>query len=105
LTFASAVLCGLAASCVSQPPPSIKSDQPEQAIPAIESEVRAGHKSAIPYLVRDLQSYDSAMRMYAIDGLRRLTGQDFGYVYYEEPELRQPAVERWNQWLAEQPAQ
>lgn len=87
---------------MSHPPPSIKSDKADQAIPAIKTQVAAGDKSAIPYLVHDLVSEDSAVRMYAIDGLRRLTGQDLGYLYYAEPDARKPAVDRWNKWLAQQ---
>ena len=100
-----AALCILVASCASSPSsPSIKSDAPDRAIPAIKSETAAGNKKAIPYLVHDLESTDAAERMYAIDGLRRLTGQDFGYVYYEETDQRQPAVDQWKHWLAEHPS-
>jgi len=39
------------------------------------------------------------VRFYAINGLRRLTGDDFGYHYYDEKEQRQPAVARWQRWV------
>jgi hypothetical protein len=94
------VLCGLSVSC--RDAPSISSSNPDRLVPAIKIAVRTGDRSAIPFMVRDLESDDSAVRMYAIDGLHRLTGQDFGYVYFADDSLRKPAVERWQRWLAQQ---
>ncbi len=31
-----------------------------------------------------------------------MTGQTFGYHYYEDETEREPAVEKWNQWWASQ---
>ena len=95
-----ASLCGLGLSCIARDTPSITSNDPDCLIPAIKSSVAAGDRRVIPYLVADLSSDDSAVRFYAIDGLKRLTGQDFGYVFYACDADRQPAVQRWQQWLA-----
>jgi hypothetical protein len=97
------VLCGLAASCVGRDPPSISSDEPDRLVPAIKIAASTGDRHAIPYLVKNLDSDDSAVRMYAIEGLRRLTGQDLGYVFYADCDVRKPAVARWKQWLSEHP--
>ena len=78
---------------VSDPDPSVK-------IPAIEQAVHDKDQSALPQLVRDLDSDDPAVRFYAIQGLRRLTGQDLGYAYYLDQDQRQAAVRQWQQWLA-----
>jgi len=95
---------GLCVSCVGRDTPSIKSPDPDRLVPAIKTDVSKGDRNAIPYMVKDLESDDPAVRMYAIDGLRRMTGQDFGYVYYAAPEDRKPALERWRLWLELQPA-
>lgn len=50
-------------------------------------------------LVDRLEDEDEAVRMFAIAGLDRLTGERFGYVAYIGPQRRQPAVERWREYL------
>jgi len=95
------VLCGAMGSCIGRDPPSITSRNPDQLIPAIKAGVAAKDRQIIPYLVQDLRSDDSAVRFYAIDGLRRLTGQDLGYVYYAEEDDRKAAAGRWDRWLSE----
>jgi hypothetical protein len=71
-------------------------------IPAIKSAVAHKDKSAVKQLVTDLNNEDAAIRFYAIEGLRRLTGQTFDYRYYDDERDRQPAVQRWKAWLSEQ---
>ena len=79
---------------VHHPDPSIK-------IPAIKIAVARRDLSAARQLVKDLESDDAAVRFYAISGLRRLTGESFGYLYYEDPEQREPALKQWQAWLAQ----
>ena len=72
-------------------------------IPAFKHAVEADDRAALPEMVRDLDDDDAAVRLYAIEGLRRLSeGEDFGYRYYDDAEARKPAVEKWRQWLKEQ---
>ncbi|MGH7179237.1 MAG: hypothetical protein ACREJC_17805 [Tepidisphaeraceae bacterium] len=78
---------------VTDPDPSVK-------IPAIKKSVETHDTKAAAQLVKDLDSDDPAVRFYAIDALRRLTGQTFGYVYYEDEEERADAVKKWQQWLS-----
>jgi hypothetical protein len=56
-------------------------------------------------MVEDLSSDDAAVRMFAIGGLRRLTGETFGYNYYDDEDAREPAVKKWQEWLAAQQQQ
>jgi len=95
------ILLGLAVSCASHDKPAIASTHAAELIPAIKSEVNAGHRGVIPYLVAGLENGDAAVRLCAIEGLQRLTGQDFGYEYYADEADRRPAVEQWKQWLSE----
>ena len=67
--------------------------------PAIKQAVDDDQLAAVPKLVKDLDDEDSAVRFYAIEGLRRLTGRTFDYHYYDDPTARQPAIERWQDWM------
>ena len=65
--------------------------------------MRLKDRSAVPQLVRDLDSDDPAVRFYTIQALRELTGQDFGYDYTDDDEEeRKPAIGQWRAWLSEQ---
>lgn len=57
--------------------------------------------AAVHKLVDLLEDPDQAVRMYAILALQRMTGEDFGYRYYDREAERRPAVERWRAALRE----
>jgi hypothetical protein len=88
--------------CFSREPINIASRDPAAKIPAIKQAVAAKDQSAIRQLVKDLESDDPAVRFFAIGGLHRLTGESFGYLYYEDDDARKPAVQRWQTWLRSQ---
>jgi hypothetical protein len=81
-------------------PDSLANPDPAVKVPLIRQAVARHDESAIPQLVHDLDSEDAAVRFYAIDGLKKLTGQTFDYVYYADADQRQPSVRRWRAWLA-----
>ena len=93
--------------CVGCRPPrgpvSIQSEDPDLAIHAIRQDVSENNTKDIATMVADLQSDDPAIRFYAIEALRRLTHDDFGYRYYESDEQRAPATALWQKWLKQQP--
>jgi hypothetical protein len=70
--------------------------------PAIKRAVARRDLSVAAELVKSLDSDDPAVRFYAVQGLRRLTGEDFGYQFYQDKEQRRPAVQRWRRWLDQQ---
>jgi hypothetical protein len=82
-----------------RPKPTLTDPDPSLKIPAIKLSVQNKDNSAAAQLVKDLNSDDPAVRFYAIEGLRKLTGEDFGYRYYDDTDAREPAVERWKAWL------
>ena len=90
--------------CYSPDAKSLGSDSAASAIPAIKSAAVQDNRDALPRLVQDLDDPDSAIRFAAISALRRMTGQDFGYRYYDSPWARRPAVMRWRLWLKEKPS-
>jgi hypothetical protein len=85
------------------PAPTLGSPDPAVSIPAMKKAVRDKDLAAARYLIQDLDSSDPAVRMYAINALEKLTGHRFDYEYYVAEEQRRPAVDKWKQWLAEQP--
>jgi hypothetical protein len=90
------------AGCGPRPVKDVSNPDPSGKIPAIELAANNRNWRAVPQMVKDLESDDPAIRFYAIEGLRRITGQTFAYHYYEDESQRQPAVEHWKQWLASQ---
>jgi hypothetical protein len=95
---------GLVSGCFSPDPISLTSDSPPSEIPAIKQAADKNDRTAIPRLVQDLDANDSAVRFAAINALRRMTGEDFGYRYYGDEIDRRPAVQSWRQWLKEHPS-
>jgi hypothetical protein len=92
------LLCG----CADNGPRTVSNPDLEEKIPAIEDASRNHDLSVAPQLVKDLQSDDPAVRFYSIRGLRSLTGETFGYRYYDSEDDRKIAVARWKHWLVEQ---
>ncbi len=68
-------------------------------VPAIKRDVSEKTLSDAPQLIKDLDDDDPAVRFYAIEGLRRITGQTFDYHYYDDALARRPAIQRWQEWL------
>ncbi|MGH7215506.1 MAG: HEAT repeat domain-containing protein [Tepidisphaeraceae bacterium] len=95
---------GASAGCSGAPGPrTVINPDPSVKIPAIKQAVREKDRDAVRQLVKDLESDDPAVRFYAIEGLQRLTRQDFGYVFYQGEDARKPALKRWRQWVNGEP--
>ncbi|HEX4052744.1 MAG TPA: HEAT repeat domain-containing protein [Tepidisphaeraceae bacterium] len=94
---------GLVSGCFSPDPKSLTSNSAPSEIPAIKEAADKKDHRAIPRLVLDLDDKDSAVRFAAINALRRITGEDFGYRYYDNELDRRPAVMRWQKWLKDHP--
>ena len=80
-------------------PRKVSNPDPAAKIPAIEASVAAKDYSSVAQLVKDLNSDDPAVRFYSINGLQRLTHENFGYHYYDDEDQRAPAIEKWKLWL------
>jgi hypothetical protein len=90
------IVLGCVMSCTApREPLTVHHADPSIKIPAIKIAVARKDLSAARQLVKDLESDDSAVRFYAINGLRRLTGETFGYLYYDDAEQRKPALKQW----------
>src|ERR1700722_1605170 len=91
------VLCALAAGCSeSKGVREVKNPDPTVSIPAIRVDVQNRDQKDVAQMVANLNDDDPAVRFYSIEGLRRLTGDDFGYRYYENQDARAASVAKWN---------
>jgi hypothetical protein len=97
LSAACVASVGLIQGCIGRGERSITSDDPAVKVPLIRDAVDRNDRSILPQLVKDLNSEDPAIRFYAVDGLRRLTGEHFGYDWRGEEDDRKKSVEQWNQ--------
>ena len=103
VTLVAVVVGSVAASACSTPRPEkdVRNPDPSGKIPAYKEAVRGKDRRAARQMVKDLDSDDPAVRMFAIVALRRLTGgEEFGYQYFDDPHERRPAIARWERWLA-----
>jgi hypothetical protein len=95
----------LVVGCGGAPPRAIGDPDPSVKIPGIKDAVADKDLSDADRLVKDLESDDPAVRFYAIEGLRRLTGETHGYSYYADEAARDVAVRKWKRWLQMRDAQ
>lgn len=88
----------------SAPRPTIEVSNPDPAgkIPAMKKAVREHDLKVVRQLVKDLDSDDPAVRLFAIHALQELTGERYGYDYFADETQRKPALGRWQGWLAQQ---
>jgi hypothetical protein len=84
------------------PPPisegGFDSAQPAAKLYAIRRAGEARDAAAVPKLIEQLDSDDPAVRMFAIEALRRITGQRLGYDPYALPYERHRKVADWVRW-------
>jgi HEAT repeat protein len=78
-------------------------EDPSFKIPAIKQAAETHDIRAIPQLIESLDDDDPAVRFYAIEALKRLTGETFGYRFYEDESQRRIAVGKWKDWLEKHP--
>ena len=89
-------LAGLSSACNSGAgPKSIDNPDATMKIQAIVT----GDSADIPKLIRELDNDDAAVRFYAFDKLKQLTGETFGYQYFVDEDKRAAAIEQWRAWL------
>ena len=96
LTFHAAwLLMALGGGCAPTIRPDFDSPEPAARNAAIVNAAAREDRTAIPHLVRMLESDDPATRSLAISALERLTGQTHGFEAWETPLRRDEAVARW----------
>ena len=77
----------------------LQHEDPSVRIAAV---IRAGKTKdpmALPYLVDRLGDSEPDVRFFAILALEKVTGKRMGYHYYEPPDARAEAEQRWRRWL------
>jgi len=93
--------CLIAGGCTPREDRSIVAVDPLNSIPAIQQAARDKDRRAVPDLVKQLDNDDPAIRFYAISALKDITGETFDYHYFDDKPRRKPAVEKWQQWAAQ----
>ena len=81
---------------------NISSAKPDVATGAMSQAAENKSTRSIVPLVKRLYDEDPVIRLSAIRALREITGQDFGYRYYEPEVQRIEAIKRWQAWLVQQ---
>ena len=96
---------GLALGACSSPAPQpdARSPDPVERTLAAAEIIRSEDRSRVPELITMLDSHDPAVRMLAIGGLERLTGQTLGYSYADPEPKRTIAIDRWVRWARGEP--
>ena len=96
----------LAAGCLPSQQEPVKSDlraaDTPSRVPAIVSAADTDDQPTLTELVHALSDKDPAVRLFAIQSLQARTGQSFDYRYYDDKDKRQPAIDRWHDWLSDQ---
>ena len=82
-------------------PRSLISERPAERIAAVKHAAEIGDESVIAILVQRLEDTDEAVRFFAIIALEKMTGERFGYQYYDSEVERARAVTRWRRYLQE----
>lgn len=82
-------------------PESLISERPAERIAAIKHAAEIGDQSVIAILVQRLEDPDEAVRFFAIIALEKLTGERFGYEYFDSEVERARAVARWRRYVEE----
>ncbi len=86
-------------------PRDVTNPDPHVKVPEIRRAVVTGDRSTIPQLIIDLDNPDPAIRLFAILGLERLTGETFGYRWEDQDRIdRADAIGRWKAWQANEPS-
>ncbi|QOJ01478.1 MAG: hypothetical protein HRU70_13685 [Phycisphaeraceae bacterium] len=86
--------------CILESEAGLASNDPQKRFEAISAAAARGDRSAVPGLVRRLDSDDPAERLLAINALERITGERLGYDHAAPKAERSKAVERWARWAS-----
>ena len=84
---------------------ALNDTDPTAKIPAIKSSGASRNRESVTQLIDELESDDSAVRFYAIRALKDITGESFGYRYFDDELERRDEVARWRAWLAKETGQ
>lgn len=83
-------------------PRAINDTDPTAKIPAIKTSAATRDRKSVAQLVDELESDDAAIRFYAIRALKDITGETFGYRYFDDELERREEMLAWRRWLAQE---
>lgn len=82
--------------------PLLESDSDDERLSGLQALADAGRRSALPRLLKLLESDEVETRAEAVKLLRAATGESFGYVPYADALQRAPGRRAWAQWVQTQ---
>lgn len=91
--------CGACADSAQSLRRRLESFDPAVRVRAVMIVAEKGLTSLIPALVDRLDDEDSAVRLYTILALEKLTGQRLGYAYAAPRVQRRAAIENWRRYV------
>ena len=86
-------------------PKGLASEDSAEKIPALKAAGEQRDAKLVPRIVPELANDDPAVRFYAIEALRRITGETLGYRFYDPVEDQKEAITRWQDWIKQHPTQ
>ncbi len=90
----------LGGGCSIAPKSFIQANDPAPLVRARALGLHRGlpDQHVIPSLINQLNDADAVVRMTASEQLKSRTGQDFGYIPWDDERERAPAVAAWAAW-------
>jgi hypothetical protein len=86
----------LASGCTAQAPEAdFDSANPAARLYAIERAGAQRDETATPMLIEQLDSDDAVVRMMALEALKRIEGDTYGYWFGDPPPEQRAAIDRW----------
>lgn len=80
-------------------PENLIQENPALRIAVARDAALAKDFTKVPGLIDELTAPDPAVRFYASRALTDIAGDDFGFIYYIDPDRQGPALDRWQQWM------
>lgn len=78
----------------------LQHEDPAVRIQAAVEAAENRDRESVSLLIDRLEDPNADVRFFSWIALRKITGTSHGWNYYDPPEKRSQAVERWRQWLS-----
>ncbi len=104
LSLAASGVLGACSSTLEPPSgdPLVDLRHPDPRIRAVASKEAVDRQceGCVPLLIENLDHGDATVRFYSVIALRKLTGNEFGFLPYGAQGERDDAAKRWRDWAA-----
>ncbi|MCK5114040.1 MAG: HEAT repeat domain-containing protein [Phycisphaerae bacterium] len=104
VVFMLAVVGVMVAGCVASTPTAgtiyqrLQNEDPAVRVAAVVEAGNTKNEKTVPLLIDRLSDTESDVRMFSGIALRKITGQNFGWLSWDSRIKRDEAIRRWRQW-------